>query len=38
MLPVRVVVYHEFYRLVSLYFVIALACKLLKMFVFNREY
>ena len=35
-LPVRVIIYHEFARLLFLYFVIALACsKLLKMSVFN---
>ena len=33
----RVIVYHEFYRLLSLYFVIALACKLLKMYLFSIE-
>ena len=34
----RMIVYHKFYRLLSLYFVIALACKFLKMSVLNREH
>ena len=33
----RMIVYHKFYRLLSLYFVIALACKFLKMSDLNRE-